>query len=164
MYESIIAAASETYAVPVPWIQAVIGTESSWKADAYRYEASIKDASYGLMQLLSTTAKALGYSGTPEGLYDPETNINLGTKLLSQLRTRYGDNFSRVYSAYNSGNPDKYLTSSQVGSNVSRALTWLEKYASEAAGAVVQSTSPEGVLLVGFMVVLLMYAWSGKRR
>lgn len=126
-WQPIVLRESQATGVPAAWINAVILTESSGNANAYRAEPQIRDASYGLMQLLERTAKGLGYAGTPDGLYDPQTNIHYGVKLLAQLRARNGDDFARVYSAYNSGDPNKYKVSSQVAKNVNRALQNLSK-------------------------------------
>lgn len=64
-------------------VLAIIQIESSFQPGAYRAEPQIGDASYGLMQILYGTAVDRGYSGPPEGLYDPETNIRYG---MAQLR------------------------------------------------------------------------------
>ena len=82
-------------------VKAVIEVESSWNPKARRYErkrdekrGNGKDdgereinASWGLMQLMSYTAVALGFPETwPFSLlYAPEINLYLGCKLLSQL-------------------------------------------------------------------------------
>lgn len=161
MFESFIATSSAEYDVPVPWIKAVIGTESSWNPKAYRAEPKINDASYGLMQLLGRTAKSLGYQGQPDGLYDPALNISLGTKLLGQLRSRYGDDFERCYSAYNSGNPDLYLANAQVGLNVARAVDWLSKYVTESVNELTQSPNSA---LAGLLVLVLLWGWAKKRK
>lgn len=124
-YDNLIEEAANTYRVPFAWIKAVIGTESGFDPNAYREEPKIGDASYGLMQILYSTATSLGYKGNPQGLLEPRTNIMLGTKYLARLIERWGMDFKRVYSAYNSGNPDKYLTSAQVARNVERAVDWL---------------------------------------
>jgi soluble lytic murein transglycosylase-like protein len=164
-----IRAAAGRYGVPESWIRAVIQVESAWKPAAYRYEAKIEDASYGLMQLLYSTAAGLGYTGPAAGLYDPETNIDLGTRLLAQLRDRYGEDFARIYSAYNSGRPDLYLTSTEVYNHVQKALTALNQYAGQAAqtlttaaGAAV-STAQEfpGLVLLGGLA--LLFFGSGRR-
>lgn len=136
-YAEIIRNASIRWDVPENWIRAVIQTESAFNPSAYRAEPQINDGSYGLMQLLYSTAWGLGYIGSAAGLYDPATNIDLGTKLLSQLRDRYGNNIQRVYSAYNSGNPDLYLTSKQVGDNVKRLLSNLGSVATGSSGTIV---------------------------
>ncbi len=124
-YDDFFYAASETYDVPFTWLKAIAGAESDWRPDAYRYEAGINDASYGLMQILYRTAYALGYRGDPSGLYDPQTNINLGAKLIQENIQRFGSSFEKVYSAYNSGSPTKYLTNADVASHVDRARRYL---------------------------------------
>jgi soluble lytic murein transglycosylase-like protein len=64
-------------------VMGVMQAESSFNPRAYRAEPQINDASYGLMQVLYSTAKDRGFSGAPEGLYDPATNIALG---MAQLK------------------------------------------------------------------------------
>lgn len=156
MYESQILQAATKYGVPVPWIQAVIETESSWVPTVHP-----TGDGYGLMQLLETTARGLGFTGDVSGLFDPATNIDLGTKYLRQLRNSYGDNFQRVYSAYNSGNPDLYLTSSQVAANVSRAVGFLTKWTNAAVGAVTGNPLASAIVILG--AALLVSNWVQKK-
>lgn len=120
IFDKEIEAASKQYGVEIPLIKAVIQTESSFNPKAYRAEPKIKDASYGLMQLLQKTAIwVAGKPITPEELYLPATNIMLGTKYLSMLLKRYGGNLKDTISAYNMGTAKKdvngnYLNSSYV--------------------------------------------------
>jgi soluble lytic murein transglycosylase-like protein len=167
-YRDYIAAGAWLNDVPEEWIKAVILTESSGNPQAYRYEPKLQDASYGLMQLLYSTAKGLGYQGPAAGLYDPETNIKLGSRLLGQLKQRYGDSFPRVYSAYNSGRPDLYLSSTQVWNNVQRALNNLAQYAGEVKETVINvggqietsvQSNPIPVVVLG----LALLAWRKRR-
>jgi soluble lytic murein transglycosylase-like protein len=130
-YNLLISIASKKYAVPSAWIKAVIATESSFNPNAYREEPKINDASRGLMQILLRTARGLGFTGVPVQLFEPDINIDLGTKLLAELRTRCGTNFDRVYSAYNSGGCDTFLTSAQVARNVERARGYLKIFEGE---------------------------------
>jgi soluble lytic murein transglycosylase-like protein len=159
MFDDIIQQAAETYQVPESWIRAVIQTESSWNPSAYRAEPQIGDASYGLMQLLSKTANGLGFTGDPSELYDPEKNIPLGTALIAQIRQRVGEDFQAMYSAYNSGSPTKYLTSSQVASNVARAVVALEKYVTDDVGAL---TGGGGSAVL--IVLVLLWFWTKKKK
>jgi soluble lytic murein transglycosylase-like protein len=102
-YDAAIAAAQAAFpSVPVAVIKAVVATESGFRADAVRGEPQIGDASYGLMQVLYQTARSLGYTGTPEGLKQPDINVYFGTKLLAQNFARTG-NWSDAFSAYNGG-------------------------------------------------------------
>lgn len=69
------------------WIElwdllAYITVESEFNPQAYRFEDHLNEASYGLMQLLLSTARQLDYVGPPEGLFDIHTNITLGLKYL----------------------------------------------------------------------------------
>lgn len=102
-YDVEIQAASAEFGVRVPLIKGVIGRESAFVPTAKRGEPQIGDASYGLMQLLYSTAKALGYTGAPEGLLDPATNIHYGTMLLAQNLSRTGGDEASAISAYNGG-------------------------------------------------------------
>lgn len=135
MWDQEIAEASQRYQVPESWIRAVIETESSWNPNAYRYEEKIKDASYGLMQILGKTAIGLGFDGDVyHDLYDPATNIDLGTRDLAQLIRSYGTDFRQVYSAYNSGNPNLWQTSQEVAAHVANAIENLQKWTAPAGG------------------------------
>jgi hypothetical protein len=90
-------------AVPVVVIKAVIATESAFDPGAYLAEVG-DTGSTGLMQVLPSTARNLGFRGTTEQLFVPSINILYGTKLLNQLSTRLGaSDWERVYSAYNGG-------------------------------------------------------------
>lgn len=162
MFDSEIAQASFRYNVPESWIRGVIQVESSWNPNAYRAELRINDASYGLMQLLTQTARGLGWKGTdPKELYQPAVNIDLGAKLLGQLRRSYGDDFRRVYSAYNSGKPDLWQTSTQVAANVQKAMDALARYTSEAVQSVMRSDATGPVAAI--LIVIILWAW-GKRK
>lgn len=156
MYDDIISTYSVQFNVPEPWIRGVIQTESSFNPNAYRAEPQINDASYGLMQLLYKTAQGLGYVGDPNGLFDPDTNIMLGTKLLGQLRVKYGDDVNAIYSAYNSGSPTKYLTSSQVNTNVSHFIKNLESFIK--SEPLVAASGGVGALIV----LVLLWFWTKK--
>lgn len=83
-YNHLIRAAALLHHVPEPLIKAVIGAESGFDPKARRDEPTVNDVSRGLMQLLETTARALGYAGSVEGLFSPLVNINTGTQLLSR--------------------------------------------------------------------------------
>ena len=85
------------------WAYAIIRAESAWTSDAH----SGADA-YGLMQLLPGTAKQLAkaeklsFSG-PTTLFDPDLNIRLGTRYLSDMATRYDGSAWLASAAYNAG-------------------------------------------------------------
>lgn len=102
-YGNIIKEKEQKYRVPKEIIISVIVHESGGNPKAIREEKHINDASRGLMQLLYKTAQYLGYKGKPEGLFEPEINIDLGTKYLSQLYDKY-KNWAVAIGCYNAGN------------------------------------------------------------
>lgn len=122
-WASLARTAAAKHGVPLALVLAVMQQESGGDPYAYRAEPQISDASRGLMQLLSRTARALGYGGdfAPSdpvviqgrafaltGLWEPATNIGLGAKLLGQnlraARPTHGDGALAVaVSAYNAG-------------------------------------------------------------
>jgi hypothetical protein len=62
---------------------AFMEVESDFDPEAFRQEPS-GVASYGLMQVLDTTASGLGLTGDPEQMFDPETGIFYGLKYAAQ--------------------------------------------------------------------------------
>ena len=113
-FDDLVQAASVQYGVPVQVIKGLIATESGFNAAASKGESGGR-VSAGLCQLLLGTAQGLGYTGplgSPgdlSGLYDPETNIDLGVQYLGQQYARAG-NWWGAYSAYNGGwNPARAM-------------------------------------------------------
>lgn len=127
-YEPMITAASKKYGAPIPAIIATISTESSGNPKAYRYEPLfytryIKDqkewkespyhdyprriaASYGLVQIMYTTAyNSAGFRGKPEDLYDPAANINAGVAYIASAYQvkQHGWDPPKIACAYNAG-------------------------------------------------------------
>jgi soluble lytic murein transglycosylase-like protein len=105
-YDWLVDEAAAAWDVEAALIKAVIGAESEFHPDAHRAEPAINDASYGLMQMLYGTARTLGYTGAASGLFDPTTNIRLGTRYLRDLiRTAANRGYSieSAISAYNAG-------------------------------------------------------------
>jgi soluble lytic murein transglycosylase len=59
---------------------------------------------YGLMQLLvSTASRVAGRPVAATALFDPTTNIGLGTRYLRQLLDRFDGNLAKALAAYNGG-------------------------------------------------------------
>lgn len=96
-FDSIIVNAANRYSLDPALIKAVIHTESSFNHTA----VSNKNA-YGLMQILyPTTANYLGVYKKSE-LFDPEVNIEAGTRYLSERIDKF-NSLSRAIIAYNAG-------------------------------------------------------------
>jgi soluble lytic murein transglycosylase-like protein len=95
-YELIARNASTKWGVPFELIAGVIQTESAWNAGA-RSSAGAQ----GLMQLMPKTFTWLGYNLA--AILDPATNIDAGTKYLSQMLDRYNGSWALAAMAYNGG-------------------------------------------------------------
>jgi len=178
-FDSLIASASDAYGVPVAVIKGVIGAESGFDPAAYRAEPQINDASTGLMQLLMSTARGQGFTGTSLGLYDPRTNINLGTKLLSSLSRQLGD-WGAVFSAYNGGVRPQYGLGARLPSGlfqnqdyVNRVASLVGYFGQQQADAAVDLLGPSGEVqsagdgllsvLPWLALPLVLALWAGKQ-
>lgn len=114
-YRSMVERASERYSIESALIYAVMRQESLFDP----YAVSVANAR-GLMQLIDSTAQ---YMARREGIrirniYDPETNILLGTAYLRYLLDQWGGDLVRTLASYNAGPsrvrnwaqyPDHYL-------------------------------------------------------
>ena len=87
-YEELIVKHAQANGVPVVLVHRVIVRES-------RYNAGLvgRGGTIGLMQIKLATARGLGYTGTAEGLRDPDTNLTYAVKYLAgAYRAANGDN------------------------------------------------------------------------
>lgn len=101
-----IAETSQKYNIDPRIIFATIMVESMGNTHAIRYEPHLNDSSYGLGQILYTTAQYIGYNGAPEGLYDPSTNIELIGRYYKRSIDVYGNlSPAQMATTYNAGNP-----------------------------------------------------------
>lgn len=107
-YGYLIRQSAQKYDLEPELIFATIMVESGGNAYAIRQEPRLNDASYGLGQLLYSTARGIGYRGTPEGLFDPATNIDLIAKYHKRNFDRYTElSPAELTTAYNTGSPTK---------------------------------------------------------
>jgi hypothetical protein len=94
MLEAFAAEAAEVYGVSAELVKAVIQTESGFNP-----EAVSPVGAQGPMQIMPTTAKALGI----EDPQDARQNIFGGTKYLSSLLDRFNGNVAMALAGYNAG-------------------------------------------------------------
>ncbi len=92
-FERVIRAAAQRYGIDADLIHCVIAVESNFNPKAL----SSKKAS-GLMQLLPQTAAQYGV----KNIFDPEENVNAGTRYLKELLAKYHD-LTLALAAYNAG-------------------------------------------------------------
>jgi len=93
-FAPMIQSAAERHGLDVKLIEAVIQTESNFNA-----EAVSPVGAQGLMQLMPATAAELGVTDA----FDPEQNIQGGSKYLKQLMDRYDGDTKLALAAYNWG-------------------------------------------------------------
>lgn len=74
--DAMISKYAALYEIPEALLHRVIKRESRYNPKAYN------SGNYGLMQIRYNTAKGMGYTGTPDGLFDAETNLKYGAKYL----------------------------------------------------------------------------------
>jgi soluble lytic murein transglycosylase-like protein len=97
-YDPIISRHAAANRVPEALVHRVIVRESKYHPDLIGRGGTI-----GLMQIKLGTARSLGYTGTAEGLRDPETNLTYGIRYLAgAYRTANGDH-TRAVSYYAGG-------------------------------------------------------------
>jgi soluble lytic murein transglycosylase-like protein len=78
LYRELVKEAAARYGIPVEIVDAVIRTESGYNPNVTGAVGEI-----GLMQVLPSTARMLGFSGTLEELREPHANIAYGVQYLA---------------------------------------------------------------------------------
>jgi soluble lytic murein transglycosylase-like protein len=84
-------------ALPVALANAVIRLESNYNPKI------VHAGNYGLMQIRLTTARSLGFAGTPAELLDPDTNLRFGLKYLGGAYAQAQGDVCRAIMKYQSG-------------------------------------------------------------
>lgn len=107
-YNDLIAKTSSKYDLDPQLIYATIMTESEGEILAYRFEPRLNDASLCMGQILTSTARLLGFRGHPKEMYQPEVCIDLVGKYHRLMLDKHGELTAyQLASAYNTGSPRK---------------------------------------------------------
>jgi soluble lytic murein transglycosylase-like protein len=106
---------------PEVWAQRM-----GWTADT---ERALQCFSYGLMQIMLSTARELGFAKQPHQLLSPVINLSWGCLYFGVLGKRHGD-WTDAVSAYNQGSPKKKAFSSAYKNQdyVDSVLKYAEEY------------------------------------
>ena len=97
-YEALVASHAHANGVPEALVHRVIVRES-------RYQPHLigRGGTIGLMQIKLATARGLGYTGTAEGLRDPDTNLTYAVKYLAGAYRAANGDHNRAVAYYASG-------------------------------------------------------------
>ncbi|MDF1719241.1 MAG: lytic transglycosylase domain-containing protein [Minwuia sp.] len=107
-FQAHIKEASQRFAIPAKWIEAVIMAESNGDPKAISPKGAM-----GLMQLMPGTWEELREQhGLGAYAYDPRTNILAGTAYLKAMYERFGT--PGLFAAYNAG-PGRYAEHLRTG-------------------------------------------------
>jgi len=96
-YANFISESASAHGVAPALVASVIAVESNFNPNAVSWRSA-----RGLMQLMPQTAARFGVTR----IFDPQQNIEAGTKYLKELLLRYNGDLSLTLAAYNAG-PDR---------------------------------------------------------
>jgi hypothetical protein len=96
-FANFIADSAHAHGVAPELVASVIAVESNFNPNAVSWRSA-----RGLMQLMPDTAKRLGVTR----IFDPQQNIEGGTRYLKELLVRYKGDLNLTLAAYNAG-PDR---------------------------------------------------------
>ena len=114
---------------PTTKLPLIRGLAADWKVDpllvlsivkqesAFNQEATSPANAYGLMQIIAGTARDLDPKVEILDLFNPMTNVNLGSKYVHQLLTKYKGSIIPALCAYNAGpgNSDRWMREAHGG-------------------------------------------------
>jgi len=93
-YSEFISDSARAHGVAPELVASVIAVESNFNPNAVSWRSAC-----GLMQLLPQTAKRFGVAN----IFDPQQNIEAGTRYLKELLLRYNGDLALTLAAYNAG-------------------------------------------------------------
>lgn len=97
-FDAMVSAHAQANGVPEALVHRVIVRESKYHPNLVGRGGTI-----GLMQIKLATARGVGYTGTAEGLRDPDTNLMYGVKYLAGAYRAANGNHNRAVSYFAGG-------------------------------------------------------------
>lgn len=97
-YRAIVDRESQSFGLPPALVDAVMAVESGYNPAVVGFDGEI-----GLMQVLPSTARMMGFTGTSEELAQPEINIHYGTKYLAGAWQRADGDLCTATMKYRAG-------------------------------------------------------------
>ncbi|MFM2400168.1 MAG: hypothetical protein RL341_2325 [Pseudomonadota bacterium] len=98
LYAEPIFRAAKKYGLDPYYLHALIRAESGFNKDAVSPKGAM-----GLMQIMPATGKRYGVVSPQQELRDPNINIEVGARYLSDLRRMFRDDWYLITAAYNAG-------------------------------------------------------------
>jgi len=123
--ENLIDIYSKQFNVDRHLICAIIKVESNFNPVAINKNDGPSD-SLGLMQIKYSTARELGFRGTPKQLVNPVYNLKYGIKYLAKAQEKF-NNISHVIQAYNGGLGVKIKEHTPYTKKVLKAKGWCKE-------------------------------------
>ena len=113
-YDALVATHAKANGVPEALVHRVIDAKANGVPEALVHRVIVRESRYqpglvgrggtiGLMQIKLATARGLGYTGTAEGLRDPNTNLTYAVKYLAGAYRAANGDHNRAVHYYASG-------------------------------------------------------------
>jgi soluble lytic murein transglycosylase-like protein len=118
---------SSQFNLPPGLLDSICYTESTYNTRAIHLDDGPGGPSLGVCQIKYSTAKWLGFKGTPTQLMNPKTNILYAGKYLAKQLERYDDNAQKAVIAYNYGHAPKNLTNTKYQIKVFKRWQHVQK-------------------------------------
>lgn len=135
-YHTLIETTFQELSLPAALGLAIARIESNFNPIAINLGPGDKQrgGAYGLCQMTFRTAKALGFKGKPENLYEPKLNVSLAAKLCDANASRIKYKFDSlewrqdILAMYNSGKSFKTAPAMTRLGYVPTALSFYTEY------------------------------------
>ena len=147
----LVTSKASQYGIELSLLKAFIQVESAWNPKAFRFEPNYKwfnepalfagklgltveseknaqMTSWGLIQIMGSTARDMGFQGYLPELIDPEIGLDCGCKFLKHLKKKYTRK-TDIISAYNAGSVVRMIDGSYKNQDyVSKVVYWLRAF------------------------------------